>query len=93
MDLLGEISKSGKIVMVISHYPDDAIDYISKVVVLAKSSGDKAGHVCYEGDVAGALRTFGVSQLQKIMMELNPPNEGGKGLADEYIERWRRVSV
>ena len=93
MELLAEISRSGKIVMVISHYPDDAIDYISKVVVLAKSNGDKAGHVCYDGDVAGALRTFGVPQLQEIMKELNPPHEGGKGLADEYIERWRRVSV
>ena len=88
MELLKEIARTGKIVMVITHYPDDAIELFSRVVVLAKSSTDKAGHLAYTGDVAGALRTFHVEHLQDIVKEINPPYEGGKGLADEYIRRW-----
>ena len=91
MQLLKEISMTGKIVMVITHYPDDALGLFSRVVVLAKGSADKCGHLAYEGTVDGALKTFGVSHLQDIMKEINPPYEGGKGLADQYINHWNEV--
>lgn len=88
MDILKEISDSGKIVMIITHYPDDAIRLFTKIVVIAKSSADKAGHLAYCGNVADALSFFGVSQLQAIMKEINPRNEGGAGRADFFIGKY-----
>ena len=90
-DILKEISMSGKIVMVITHYPDDAIKLFTKVVVLAKSSTDKSGHLAYQGNIPGALDFFSVNALQEIMMQINPPYEGGKGLADSYIQKYERM--
>lgn len=88
MDILKEISDSGKIVMIITHYPDDAIRLFTKIIVIAKSSADKAGHLAYCGNVDDALSFFGVSQLQSIMKEINPRNEGGAGKADFYIGKY-----
>ena len=94
MEILKEIASNDKIVMVISHEPDDAVDVetgeslFDKVVVLAKSAKDNAGHLAYFGDVNGALEHFGVKKLQDIMHEINPPFEGGKGKADYYIDKY-----
>lgn len=96
MEILKEISLENKIVMVVTHEPDDASEItggvrkslFTKVIVLARSSEDKAGHLAYFGDVAGALDFFGVRRLQDIMIEINPPTEGGKGRADEYIRKY-----
>ncbi len=94
MEILKEISQNDKIVMVISHEPDDAIDPVTgrslftKVVVLAKSSRDGAGHLAFYGGVEQAKEHFGVSRLQDIMKEINPPFEGGKGKADYYIDKY-----
>ncbi len=93
MEILKEIADNGKIVMVISHEPDDAIDtktreiLFTKVIVLAKSSSDNAGHLAFYGRPQDALEFFGVSRLQDIMIEINPPHEGGKGRADYYIAK------
>ena len=95
MEILKEIADNGKIVMVISHEPDDAVDVqtntilFTKVIVLAKSSADNAGHLAFFGKPDDALSYFGVTRLQDIMKEINPPHEGGKGLADYYIEKNR----
>ncbi|MBO5559096.1 FHA domain-containing protein [Ruminococcus sp.] len=99
MEILKEISQEGKIVMVISHEPDDAVEVINgarrllftKVIVLARSSKDRAGHLAFFGDIDSAMDFFGVERLQDIMLEINPPTEGGKGKADEYIEKYRRL--
>ena len=94
MEILKEISANDKIVMVISHEPDDAIDMetglslFTKVVVLAKSAKDNAGHLAFFGDVEGAKEHFGVDKLQDIMLEINPPYEGGRGKADYYIDKY-----
>lgn len=96
MEILKEIANEGKIVMVISHEPDDAVEEVNgskvtlftKVVVLARSSTDKAGHLAFFGDVGSAMDFFGVTKLQDIMLEINPPSEGGKGKADEYILKY-----
>lgn len=100
MEILKEISQEGRIVMVISHEPDDAVQVINgvrallftKVLVLARSSEDRAGHLAFFGDVDSALAFFGVSRLQDIMLEINPPTEGGKGRADEYIEKYLHLT-
>ena len=94
MEILKEISQNDKIVMVISHEPDDAIDadtgksLFTKVVVLAKSSRDGAGHLAFYGGVDEAKAHFRVDKLQDIMKEINPPYEGGKGMADYYIDKF-----
>lgn len=95
MEILKEIAGNGKIVMVISHEPDDAIDSLTgrslftKVLVIAKSAGDQCGHMAFYGDVDEAKQFFGVSRLQDIMLEINPSYEGGKGKADYYIEKYK----
>ena len=88
MDLLKDISNSGRIVMIITHYPDDAIDLFTKVIVIAKSERDRSGHLAYAGDVSGALSFFGVRSLREIMLQINPEREGGKGLADHFIMQY-----
>jgi hypothetical protein len=97
MEILREIANNDKIVMVISHEPDDAVNVetgeslFTKVVVIAKSAKDNAGHLAYFGDTQGALEHFGVKKLQDIMIEINPPYEGGKGLADVYIDKYQMM--
>ena len=94
MEILKEIANNGKIVMVISHEPDDAVDsttneiLFTKVLVLAKSSSDNAGHLAFFGSPYEALEYFGVKRLQDIMKEINPDYEGGKGRADFYINKF-----
>ena len=89
MDLLKDISNSGRIVMIITHYPDDAIDMFTKVIVIAKSERDRCGHMAYAGDVKGALNFFHVNSLREIMLQINPEREGGKGLADHFIMEYQ----
>ena len=94
MEILKEISQNGKIVMVISHEPDDAVDIntreilFTKVLVLAKSTVDGSGHLAFFGSPYEAMDYFGVSRLQDIMIEINPQHEGGKGRADHYINKF-----
>lgn len=97
MEILKDISLKDKIVMVVSHAPDDAVSIdeygrrcllFTKVLVIAKSSIDGAGHLAYFGGVENALSFFNVNTLRDIIIEINPVNEGGKGRADYYIERF-----
>ncbi len=94
MEILKEIADNGKIVMVISHEPDDAVDektrkiLFTKVIVLARSSTDLCGRLAFYGSPEMALSYFGVNRLQDIMLEINPPHEGGRGRADHYIEKY-----
>jgi ABC-type multidrug transport system ATPase subunit/ribosomal protein L40E len=91
MNILKDIADNDKTVLVITHAPDDAIDLFTKVLVLAKSTADGAGHVAYFGDVKNALGYFGTNKLQDIVIELNPKAEGGHGRSDEFIEKYRRT--
>lgn len=94
MEILKEIADNGKIVMVISHEPDDAVDsftgdsLFTKVLVIAKSAVDQCGHMAFYGGVEEAKSFFGVKRLQDIMLEINPEYEGGKGKADYYIQNY-----
>lgn len=77
---------SGKAGLMISHYPDDVADMYKKVIVLAKSKVDDAGHLAYYGDIPNALSFFGVKKLSEIVLEIN--YEGGKGRGDEFIQKF-----
>lgn len=94
MEILKEIADNGKIVMVISHEPDDAINSVTgeslftKVLVIAKSTKAQCGQMAFYGTVPEALDFFQVRRLQDIMLEINPTYEGGKGRSDYYIQKY-----
>lgn len=96
MEILKEIANQGKIVMVISHEPDDAMNkqtgeyYFTKVLTIAKSAKEGCGMLAFYGSPEEAMEHFGVSCLQDIMVEINPPHEGGKGMADHYIDKFTK---
>lgn len=95
MEILNEIADSGKIVMVVSHASEEGFDIdaghyrFTKVLVLARSDREKCGKLAFFGDTAEALDFFGVQRLKEIIIEINPENEGGKGKADYYIDKFR----
>jgi ABC-type multidrug transport system ATPase subunit len=88
MENLSQISALGKIVMVITHGPDRAADLFDKVVVLAKSDRDGAGHLLFCGPVDEAKAFFGASSLEAIVKRINRTDEGGDGRADEFLDKW-----
>ena len=85
---LRSIADLGKMVLVITHGPDRAAELFSKVLVLAKSEHDGAGHLVFWGTPAEAKEFFGVSTLEGVVRRINRPDEGGEGRADEYIDKW-----
>lgn len=86
---LQQATVNGTAGLMISHYPDDVAEKYTKVIVLAKSRIDDAGHLAYYGDVPNALSFFGVKKLTDIVYEIN--YEGGKGRGDEFIEKFERT--
>ena len=87
MENLKEIADMGKMVMIITHGPDRAADLFTKVLVLAKSEADNSGHLVYYGSVQDAKAYFETDSLEGIVRRINRKDEGGEGLADEYISR------
>ena len=85
---LRSIADLGKMVLVITHGPDRAAELFSKVLVLAKSEHDGAGHLVFWGTPQGAKEFFGVSTLEGVVRRINRPDEGGEGRADEFIDKW-----
>ena len=88
MENLRRIADKGKIVMVITHSPERAAGLFDKVIVLAKSSTDNAGHLAFFGGIQEAFDFFGVSSFREIVKKINRPDENGDGLADFYIEKY-----
>ncbi len=87
---LRQIADEGKIVIVITHTPDRVIDLFDDVIVLAKDSA-RTGRLAYYGSVEGAREFFGRSTMEEIVKAVNPPEEGGDGLADEFVMRYAEV--
>ncbi|MBE6843807.1 MAG: FHA domain-containing protein [Ruminococcus sp.] len=88
MEALKTTADQNKMVMVITHAPNDAAELFTKVMVLAKSKKDKSGHVAFCGTVEDALEFFEVDNLQSIVVRINSESEGGEGRADEFIEKY-----
>ena len=95
MNQLKALSDVGKMVMLISHnyasYPSPEKIY-TKVIILAKSNKDGIGRLAFCGSVPEALEFFGVSALKDITKLINPVSENGEGRADEFVEKFRRMS-
>lgn len=89
---LREIADTGKIVIAITHTPDRVIDLFDKVIVLARDSG-RVGRLAFYGSPKEAKAFFGKDSMEGIVMSVNRKEEGGDGLADEFIERYARLTA
>ena len=90
MQQLRRIADQGKIVVVITHTPDRVIDLFDDVIVLAKDAA-RTGRLAYFGSVEEARSFFGRERMEQIVMSVNRPEEGGEGMADEYIRRYAQA--
>ncbi len=87
MTNLRAIADQGKIVIVITHTPDRVIDLFDDVIVLAKDSA-KTGRLAFFGSIDEARAFFGCDSMEQIVKSINSVEEGGDGLADEFILRF-----
>lgn len=90
MQSLHDISREGKIVIVITHTPDRVIDLFDKVIVLAKDA-NRTGRLAFYGSVDEARKFFERDSMEDIVRSINLKEEGGEGRADELIERFEEV--
>ena len=87
---LRRIADSGKIVIAITHTPDRVIDLFDDVIILAKDSA-RTGRLAWYGSVEGARQFFGRERMEEIVKAVNRKEEGGEGLADEFVMRYAEV--
>ena len=87
---LRSIADSGKIVIVITHTPDRVIDLFDDVIVLAKDSS-RTGRLAFYGSVGDAREFFGREKMEEIVRAVNRKEEGGDGLADEFVMKYAEV--
>ncbi|MCQ2401568.1 MAG: ATP-binding cassette domain-containing protein [Lachnospiraceae bacterium] len=90
MQKLHDISREGRIVIVITHTPDRVIDLFDDVIVLAKDA-NRTGRLAYYGPVEDARRFFEKDTLEGIISTINRKEEGGEGRADEMIEHFEEA--
>ena len=87
---LRKIADTGKIVIVITHTPVRVIDLFDDVIVLAKDSA-RTGRLAWYGSVAEARKFFGREKMEEIVKSVNRKEEGGDGLADEFVMKYGEV--
>ena len=88
---LRKVADSGRIVIVITHSPDRVIDLFDDVIVLAKDS-TRTGRLAYYGSVEDARKFFERDRMEDIVKRINQVEEGGDGLADDYILKYAEVA-
>jgi ABC-type multidrug transport system ATPase subunit len=86
---LRSIADTGKIVIVITHTPDRVIDLFDDVIVLAKDSA-RTGRLAFYGSVGDARKFFGREKMEDIVKAVNRKEEGGDGLADEFVMKYAK---
>ena len=87
---LRAVADAGKIVIVITHTPDRVIDLFDDVIVLAKDSA-RTGRLAFYGSIPQAREFFGCDTMEQIVKRINQKEEGGDGLADEYVLKYAEV--
>ena len=87
---LRKIADTGKIVIVITHTPDRVIDLFDDVIVLAKDSA-RTGRLAYYGSIEDARKFFGRDTMEQIVKSVNRKEEGGDGLADDFVLKYAEV--
>lgn len=93
MQNLRTIADENKIILVISHSPDRVVQCFDKVLVLAKDAKENCGRTAFYGTIDNARRFFGTQKLEDIVKKVNKKEEGGDGLADEYIRRFAQMEA
>ena len=86
---LRKIADTGKIVIVITHTPDRVIDLFDDVIVLAKDSA-LTGRLAYYGSIEDARAFFQREKMEQIVKSVNRVEEGGDGLADEFVMKYAK---
>jgi len=87
---LRRIADQGKIIIVITHTPDRVIDLFDDVIVLAKDR-NRTGRLAWYGPIPEARAFFRREKMEEIVKSVNRKEEGGDGLADEYILKYAEV--
>ena len=87
---LRKIADTGKIVIVITHTPDRVIDLFDDVIVLAKDSA-RTGRLAFYGSIEDARAFFGRERMEQIVKAVNRKEEGGDGLADEFVLKYAQA--
>ncbi len=88
---LRKIADTGKIVIVITHTPDRVIDLFDDVIVLAKDSA-RTGRLAYYGSIEDAKTFFQREKMEQIVKSVNRKEEGGDGLADDFVVKYAEVT-
>ena len=88
MENLRELTDGERMTVLISHQPDRILDLFDRVIVLAKSEKDGVGRLCFSGTPEEARGFFGVDTMEEVLKSIDRTDEGGRGMADEYIERY-----
>lgn len=83
-----------KTTIIISHNIVN-IELYDRVIVLAKETPvkgrktmDAPGRIAYAGSPAGIREFFGVKDYVDILTKINARDEGGEGLANDYIDKF-----
>ena len=84
-EILARITREKNIITLIISHNVINIPLYDKVVVLAKDS-ELVGGVAYNGNPAQIRSYFNVPEYCDILTRINTKEEGGEGLADEYIK-------
>jgi len=87
---LRKIADTGKIIIVITHTPDRVIDLFDDVIVLAKDSA-RTGRLAYYGSIEDARKFFCRDTMEQIVKSVNRKEEGGDGLADDFVMKYAEV--
>ena len=87
---LRQIADQGKIIIVITHTPDRVIDLFDDVIVLAKDR-NRTGRLAWYGPIPEARAFFQREKMEDIVKSVNRKEEGGDGLADDYILKYAEV--
>ena len=85
MKQLRTIADLGRIVFVSTHSANRYAALFDRVIVVARSDADHAGHLAFAGTVPDALRFFAADSLEDIVRRITRKADGGDGLADRYI--------
>ena len=89
---LRSVADMGKVVIAITHTPDRVVDLFDKVIVLARDSG-KVGRLAFYGSPDEAKEFFGKPSMEQVVLAINNKYEGGEGRADEFIEKYARLTA
>ncbi|MBP5750056.1 MAG: ATP-binding cassette domain-containing protein [Firmicutes bacterium] len=89
---LRSVADTGKVVITITHTPDRVADLFDKVIVLARDSG-KVGRLAFYGSPDEAKEFFGKPSMEQVVLAVNGKHEGGEGRADEFIEKYARLTA